>query len=162
MIQERIFTNMNQLIMVRGRTGKITVSPSRTEAVVCNRCEYQFPEIVGSDISTNNNCIFHISTVNVVSIVVGDCIKKIGSLCAYFLIWYPWWKPRWKMVWLGFSIYEARPLMYQTNQYSPYNIQVFMMKKVKNQHKWPAHITPEAIRSFLSFVMIVQIDQADP
>ena len=76
---------MNQLIMVRGRTGKITVSPSRTEAVVCNRCEYQFPEIVGSDISTNNNCIFHISTVIVVSIVVGDCIKKIGSLCAYFV-----------------------------------------------------------------------------
>ena len=43
---------MNQIIMIRVRTGKISASSGRTETVVWNWCSYQVPGMVGTNTFT--------------------------------------------------------------------------------------------------------------
>ena len=61
--------NMNQLRMMQVRLSKITPSNGRTETVVCNRCSYQVPAMVGTNTSTNEKHKFYNSTMQSISIV---------------------------------------------------------------------------------------------
>ena len=54
---------MNQLRIIHGRTGKIPVSPGGTETIVCNRCSYKVPVIVGINTSKKWNHKFYNSKV---------------------------------------------------------------------------------------------------
>ena len=73
---------MNQLRMSRGRNVKISSSPGGIETKVWNRCSYQDPAMVGTNASTNENNKFYNSTVQAISRGGGDCVTKVGALCA--------------------------------------------------------------------------------
>ena len=80
---------MNQLRMSQGRTEKSSVYFGGTETVVWNICLYQVPEMMGTNITTNEKHKFYNSTVQDISRGGGDCNTKVGSLCDIFLTWKP-------------------------------------------------------------------------
>ena len=76
---------MNQLRMIRGRTGKISVYPGGTETILQNICSYQVPSMVETNASTNEKHKFYKSTLQAISRGEVDCTTKVGSLCARFV-----------------------------------------------------------------------------
>ena len=58
---------------------KISDSTEGTESIVLNRFSYQVPAMVGKNSSTNKNHKFYNSTVQAISIGVGDCATKVGA-----------------------------------------------------------------------------------
>ena len=110
-LTQHILRNMNQLMMSRGRIGKISTFPGGNETIVRNICSYQVPAMVGTNASTNKKHKFYNSTLQAISRGGGDCAKKVGSLYAFFLILVPRLKPRWKMGSVSSLTYGDRPLI---------------------------------------------------
>ena len=76
--------NMNQLIISRGRAGKISDSSVGNEIVVRNRSSYQVPEMFETKASTNENHKCYNSMVQAISRGWGDFSTKVGALCACY------------------------------------------------------------------------------
>ena len=71
--------------MSLGSTVKISAFPGGSETIVWNRCSYQVPAMVGTNDFTNENNKFYNSTVQVISIGVGNYTTNFGSMCDYFV-----------------------------------------------------------------------------
>ena len=71
--------------MSQGRTEKVSIYYQVTETVVCNRCLYKVPEMVGTNAYTNENHKFYNSMVPFIPRGGGDSTTKVGTLCACFV-----------------------------------------------------------------------------
>ena len=121
--------NMNQLRIIRGRTGRSSVSFEGTETVVRNRCSYHVPVMAGTNASTNENHTFYNSKVQTISRGGGDCSTKVGDLYAWFVNMGPPVKNEVEMGWVISSISGDRSLICLTKLFSPKTIWAFITMK---------------------------------
>ena len=145
------------------RTDKGSDSSRETETVVQNICSYQVPEMVWTNNSTNENHNFYNSTVQAILRGVGDCATKFGSLCANFIDMGP---PVKNQVEIEFS-----KLFYFQGQKIGVSDESFCTLKDSNlcdkegkviNISDPLGKTQRQLSHFLSFMMTVDTDQADP
>ena len=149
--------------MIRGRTGKISASSRRTEAVIWNRCSYQVPAMVGTNTSTNENQKFYNSTMQSISIGVGGCATKVVALCGYFLDMI---SPAKTQVENGiFKIFNFRGQTIDVSDQAVFTLKYSVFHDEEgNKIDVSDPITVAQRRSslFLLFIMMVHPDQDDP
>ena len=149
--------------MIQRRIGNIYASPGGTETILRNRYSYQVTDMVGTNASTNEKNKFYNSTAQAISRGGGDCATKVGSMCAYCFDIGPRVK---NQVENELSkIFDLQGHIIDTSDQD-----VFILKDsgLHDEEGKKIHTSDSLTSaqkrsgSFLSFMMAVHPDQADP
>ena len=151
-LTQHTLINMDQLRMIRRRTGKGSASPGGNETIVWNIYSYQILAMVGTNASTNEKHKFYNSTVQAISSEGRYCATNVGALWAHFFLHVipsenlggKWTE---KALWFpGTDHWCVWP--------SRFRLKLFRSswwRRKENKYKWPSHSSPEAIRYFFVF-----------